>query len=189
MDVEHELVGFGETPKTDFAQVDVPLNEEQKDSWPIGLDSQHDRDAHTLARLGKRQVLKVRSSTELPLTLILALIIVRQRRFGFMSMLSFSCTVLITWEGVLVLVFYIARGLLLLLTLYSGCLQKASQSRVAEPALTGKLLLTIASGGPAGLVYGFIIAWIGTCSIFVTISELASLCVNCRQVRLYEVCS
>ena len=92
-----------------------------------------------------------------------------------MSMLSFSCTVLITWEGVLVLVFYIARELLLLLTRYSVCLQKASQSKVVESALMGKHLLTISSGGPAGLVYGFIIAWIGTCSIFVTISELASL--------------
>ena len=60
MDVEHELVEFGETPKTDFAQIDIPFNEEQKDSFPIGTNSQQDRDAHTLARLGKRQVLKVR---------------------------------------------------------------------------------------------------------------------------------
>ena len=36
-------------------------------------------------------------------------------------------------------------------------------------------MLTIGSGGPAGLVYGFIVAWIGTSSIFVTISELVSL--------------
>ena len=41
--------------------------------------------------------------------LSLALMVLRQRRFGFMSMLSFSCTVLVTWEGVLVLVSHIAR--------------------------------------------------------------------------------
>lgn len=28
----------------------------------------------------------------------------KQRNFGFLSMISFSCTVLVTWEGVLVYV-------------------------------------------------------------------------------------
>lgn len=41
-------------------------------------------DDATLARLGKKPVLK--------------------RNFGFMTILGFSCTVLITWEGSLVLV-------------------------------------------------------------------------------------
>ncbi|KAL9064200.1 MAG: hypothetical protein Q9161_009020 [Pseudevernia consocians] len=117
---QHELIEFGDSPKSGFAQVDAHLNGEQRDSLPIGAEFQNDRDAQTLARLGKRQVLK--------------------RRFGFMSMLSFSCTVLVTWEGVLVL---FAEG--------------------------------FTNGGPAGLVYGFIVAWIGTSSIFLTISELASL--------------
>lgn len=40
-----------------------------------------DRDEADLARLGKKPVLK--------------------RRFGFMSLLGFSCTILITWEGML----------------------------------------------------------------------------------------
>ncbi|KAI9732958.1 MAG: hypothetical protein M1818_007391 [Claussenomyces sp. TS43310] len=31
------------------------------------------------------------------------------------------------------------------------------------------------NGGPAGLVYGFILTWIGTMSIFLTLSELASM--------------
>ena len=62
MDAEHELVEFGGSPKTDFAQVDAPHNSEQKDSTPIGSSSQQDHDVHTLARLGKRQVLKVRYS-------------------------------------------------------------------------------------------------------------------------------
>ena len=57
---QHELIEFGDSPKSGFAQVDPHLNGEQRDSLPIGADSQNDRDAHTLARLGKRQVLKVR---------------------------------------------------------------------------------------------------------------------------------
>lgn len=31
------------------------------------------------------------------------------------------------------------------------------------------------SGGPAGLVYGYILVWIGTASIFATLGELASM--------------
>ncbi|KAL9000336.1 MAG: hypothetical protein Q9169_001053 [Polycauliona sp. 2 TL-2023] len=46
--------------------------------------SSYDRDRDELARLGKRQVLK--------------------RNFGFMSMLGFSCTIMVTWEGMLVYV-------------------------------------------------------------------------------------
>ncbi|QUC21751.1 uncharacterized protein UV8b_05994 [Ustilaginoidea virens] len=42
-----------------------------------------DRDAAMLAVMGKKQVLK--------------------RNFGFLSMLSFSCTILGTWEGVLII--------------------------------------------------------------------------------------
>ncbi|KAI4187236.1 MAG: hypothetical protein L6R41_002954 [Letrouitia leprolyta] len=44
--------------------------------------SSYDRDRDDLARLGKKQVLK--------------------RNFGFMSMLGFSCTIMVTWEGILV---------------------------------------------------------------------------------------
>ncbi|KAL8752452.1 MAG: hypothetical protein Q9184_005731 [Pyrenodesmia sp. 2 TL-2023] len=74
--------------------------------------SSYDRDRDDLARLGKKQVLK--------------------RNFGFMSMLGFSCTIMVTWEGILV-------------------------------------------GGPAGLVYGFLIVWLGTLCVFTTLSELASM--------------
>ncbi|KAI9832416.1 MAG: hypothetical protein M1819_004405 [Sarea resinae] len=43
-------------------------------------DSFYDRDEREMATLGKKQVLK--------------------RNFGFMSMLGFSCTLMITWEGI-----------------------------------------------------------------------------------------
>lgn len=58
---EHELAQFEAVTKTtEFAQFEPPSCEEQKDSLPIEMSSS-DRDADTLARLGKKQVLKVRS--------------------------------------------------------------------------------------------------------------------------------
>ncbi|KAL2057520.1 hypothetical protein ABVK25_001904 [Lepraria finkii] len=78
------------------------------------------RDEHGLARLGKKQVLK--------------------RRFGFLSLFGFSCTILVTWETVLAL------------------FQQAFQN-----------------GGPVGLAYGFIIAWLSTFSVYMVIAEMASL--------------
>ncbi|OAA50750.1 Amino acid/polyamine transporter I [Beauveria brongniartii RCEF 3172] len=77
-------------------------------------------DREQLARLGKKSVLK--------------------RNFGFMSILGFSCTILITWEATLVLS---AQGL--------------------------------ANGGYAGVLYGYIVVWLGNVSVFTTLSELASM--------------
>ncbi|KAI1101871.1 amino acid transporter [Jackrogersella minutella] len=78
------------------------------------------RDDLTLARLGKKPVLK--------------------RNFGFMAILGFSCTVLITWEGSLI-------GFI------SG----------------------LQNGGPSGIIYGFLVVWVGTLSVFATLSELVSM--------------
>lgn len=57
-----------------------------------------------------------------------------------MSILGFSCTVLITWEGSLIL-----------------------------------FLSGLENGGPAGIIYGFILIWIGNLSVFSTLSELISM--------------
>ncbi|KAF2133080.1 amino acid transporter [Dothidotthia symphoricarpi CBS 119687] len=83
----------------------------------LSTDKQDDL---ALARLGKKAVLK--------------------RRFGFLSVLGFSCTVLITWEG----------SLLLFLVGYQN-------------------------GGPAGVIYGYLVVWIGTVSVFMVLSELVSM--------------
>lgn len=77
-------------------------------------------DDQTLARLGKKQVLK--------------------RRFGFWSLFGFAVCELITWETVLAL---FSQG--------------------------------FENGGPGGLVYGFIIAWTSTFSVYTVVAELASL--------------
>ncbi|KAG9236192.1 putative GABA permease [Amylocarpus encephaloides] len=83
-------------------------------------DAGYSRDDRDLIRLGKKPVLK--------------------RNFGFMSILGFSCTVLITWEGMLIV-------------------------------STSSLL----NGGPAGVIWGYLIVWVGTLSTFVVLSELASM--------------
>ncbi|OJJ48710.1 hypothetical protein ASPZODRAFT_62028 [Penicilliopsis zonata CBS 506.65] len=77
-------------------------------------------DDEVLARLGKRPVLK--------------------RKFDFMALLGLTCTILSTWEGMLVM--------------------------FVEPLL---------NGGPAGVVYSYIVAWIGTTATFITFAEMVSM--------------
>ncbi|KAI0977179.1 amino acid transporter [Xylaria arbuscula] len=78
------------------------------------------RDDIELVRLGKKPALR--------------------RNFSFLTILGFSCTVLVTWEGTLV-------------TFLAG----------------------YANGGPSGILYGYIIVWAGTLSLFATLSELVSM--------------
>ncbi|KAI1370479.1 putative GABA transporter [Hypoxylon crocopeplum] len=77
-------------------------------------------DDEQLQRLGKRPLLN--------------------RGFGFMSILGFSCSALLSWEGILV-------------TSISGLL----------------------NGGPAGVIWGFLINWAGTISVYTTLGEMASM--------------
>ncbi|KAH8652625.1 putative GABA permease [Tricladium varicosporioides] len=100
-------------------------NETSKGSVHTGaveasISDQSARDNARLARLGKKPVLK--------------------RNFGFMTILGFSCTVLITWEGSLIL-----------------------------------FLSGLQNGGPSGIIYGFLVVWAGTLSVFATLSELTSM--------------
>ncbi|KAI2618103.1 putative GABA transporter [Hypoxylon sp. NC1633] len=77
-------------------------------------------DDEQLQRLGKRPLLS--------------------RGFGFMSILGFSCSALLSWEGILV-------------TSISGLL----------------------NGGPAGVVWGFLINWVGFVSVYTALGEMASM--------------
>ncbi|PQE07885.1 choline transport protein [Rutstroemia sp. NJR-2017a WRK4] len=90
------------------------------------------QDQYELARVGKKQVLKVCMIIRERRVSIPNFTFLIQRNFGLVSMLGFSCTLLATWEGQLI-------------------------------------------GGPAGLVYGYIIVWLGTTSVFIVLSELASI--------------
>ncbi|CAD6586199.1 MAG: hypothetical protein ASARMPRED_002470 [Alectoria sarmentosa] len=101
-----------------------PTDQDRMEKGPYHSDilpvANGERDAQVLARLGKKSVL--------------------ERRFGFLSILGFTCTILITWEGSLILF------------------------------TTG-----LTNGGSAGLVYGYLLVWIGTVAIFTTMAELASM--------------
>lgn len=98
--------------RTDFPSETGDVNQLEK------VSGDHDRDE--LAAIGKTQVLK--------------------RRFGFMSMLGFSCTLMGTWAGVVV---YFSQSL--------------------------------ANGGSAGSVYGFLFAWIGVTCVISCLCEMASM--------------
>jgi amino acid permease len=78
------------------------------------------RDDKEMAYLGKKQQLK--------------------RNFGFMSMVGFSCTLMITWEGMLCVFVY-----------------------------------GLEDGGPAGLVYGFLLCWFGYFTVVASLAELIAL--------------
>ena len=62
--------------------------------------TKEERDAQVLARLGKKSVLEVFDISILKC----ACADIPQRRFGFISILGFTCTILITWEGSLMYV-------------------------------------------------------------------------------------
>ncbi|TQV94484.1 GABA permease [Cordyceps javanica] len=90
------------------------------DSEPCKVVTGNSGDGDQLAKLGKKPVLK--------------------RNFNFVSILSLSITVLITWEASLVL---FSQGL--------------------------------ENGGPGGLIYTYIIIWVGNLSTFSALCELVSM--------------
>lgn len=64
-----------------------------------GTVSSEHRDEADLARLGKRSVLKVRYIQGTLKITCLKSLFAKKRSFGFMAVLGFSTTILITWEG------------------------------------------------------------------------------------------
>ncbi|TVY75752.1 Choline transport protein [Lachnellula suecica] len=106
-------------------QVELQLDTTSRQKKPHDVHHQssaisEQNDNEQLRRLGKRPLLT--------------------RGFGFMSILGFSCSALLSWEGILV-------------------------TSIAE----------LSNGGPAGVVWGFLINWLGTISVYSTLGELASI--------------
>ena len=79
-----------------------------------------------------------------------------------MSMLGMSTTLAATWEGVL------------------ACVTSASRrfNLVTESLRISFFVVGLASGGPAGLNYSFLVAWIGSLAVMASLAELASMCVR-----------
>ncbi|KAF2008017.1 putative GABA transporter [Amniculicola lignicola CBS 123094] len=94
--------------------------EEYKQTEPEVLETISDVDERELAIIGKKPVLR--------------------RNFAFLSILGFSCSLMITWEGMFSVFIF---GLL--------------------------------NGGPGGLIYGFLLCWIGYATVVATMGELVSM--------------
>ncbi|KAI1120060.1 amino acid/polyamine transporter I [Nemania abortiva] len=103
-----------------MATMELPKGGKESEMLESIAYGQVSSDDAALTRLGKKPVLK--------------------RNFGFLTILGFSCTVLITWEAIL-----------------------------------NVFLVGLQNGGPSGLIYGYLVAWAGTLSLFATLSELVSM--------------
>ncbi|TVY35551.1 Choline transport protein [Lachnellula subtilissima] len=83
---------------------------------------------------------------------------VMKRKFGFLAILGFSCIVQSTWISP----FIPALSML-------DC-----RSRVlSSPGRT--LANSYISGGPGGLIFGFLLIWMGTLAVFIGLAELSSI--------------
>lgn len=94
------VVNDSKTPSNNGSNRDVndkSLETTQVNEVPATGDQ---RDAQALARLGKKPVLKVRAMLVFGEVMSGGEMLNDggQRRFSFMAMLGFTCTVLVTWE-------------------------------------------------------------------------------------------
>lgn len=101
-------------------ELQAPKNNFIKSVRPEEHENPMISDDRQLLRLGKKPLLN--------------------RTFGFMSILGFSCSALVSWEGIL---FSSVGGFY--------------------------------NGGPAGIIWGLLINWIGALSTSTVIAELASI--------------
>ena len=111
---EMKMPGVISRPEDSGVEDNHPVNDDG------GGKSFVTRDDKEMAYLGKKQQLR--------------------RNFGFMSMVGFSCTLMITWEGMLCVFVY-----------------------------------GLEDGGPAGLVYGFLLCWFGYFAVVTSMAEMISL--------------
>ncbi|KAF2475588.1 amino acid transporter [Lindgomyces ingoldianus] len=86
----------------------------------VDIEVISDVDERELAKIGKKSVLR--------------------RNFAFLSILGFSCSLMITWEG-----------------LYSV------------------FVFGLMNGGPGGLLYGFLLVWVGYAAVVASMGELVSM--------------
>lgn len=94
-----------------------------------------------------------------------------------MSILGFSCTVLITWEGFLM---YgpnsnAASKAVALMLAKSLRARPCKVGIFTSPFISNTYVKKPCSGGPAGIIYGYIFVWIGTLSVFLTLAEATSM--------------
>jgi choline transport protein len=83
-------------------------------------------------------------------------------------MIGFSCTIMVTWEGILTWVLY-------------ACLNGAllTLGRIFNVGLQ--------DGGPAGLVYGFLFCWAGYTAVVASLAELVSMVPTAGGVAMCNI--
>lgn len=99
-----------------------------------------------------------------------------QRSFGFTSMLGFCIVSIGTWEGAFAQVFY-RKYVAALIHIFQALGSESSKVCGADNSFLG-LTYQILSGGPAGIVYSYILVWAGNLATFSCLAELASLWVS-----------
>lgn len=103
---------LGERKDREIQRVDEDEGSIHAIGQSTSLSSREERDRTELMRLGKVPVLKVRSllrpffprQINLESTQLTPALLSLKRSYGFMSILGFTTTILVTWEGVLMLV-------------------------------------------------------------------------------------
>ena len=85
--------------KTAHQRVSFDHNSNGSAGPKVEVDSFMDRDEREMAILGKKQQLKVGRRILEKCSRWYPVLTGRQRNFGFMSILGFSCTLMVTWEG------------------------------------------------------------------------------------------
>lgn len=91
-----------------------------------------------------------------------------------MSMVAFSCTVLVTWEGVYSYALSPSLAWEFVLTRKKDRCQTMSSTSYRQLECSG-MSDERYSGGSAGLIYGYLAIWAGTLATFISIAELASM--------------
>ena len=85
-----------------------------------------------------------------------------QRNFGFVSVLGLTCTLMITWEGLLVSVH--------LGSPFAPCLLLTYCCSSFQTGLK--------NGGSAALIWGYLITWLGVLGQGLSIAEMGSMLVS-----------
>lgn len=102
----------------------------------------------------------------------------RQRTFGLVSMTGLTCTLMVTWEGILMSV----------VSLYLFIRSKLSIRRLTR-VFHSAFASGLGNGGPSGLVYGYLFVWAGTVTQVLIMAELGSMYVPSVSRSAAAVCA
>ena len=90
-----------------------------------------------------------------------------------MSIVGFTCTILITWEAVFM---YEGPSYTNATLTFSSIFNVSILKCVLQKVYSSLILADLGdSGGPAGFIYGFLFVWAGTLATYASLGELSSM--------------